>query len=137
MACVEYPLCKRGYYGGDGVPIIMCNGDNLPCAFQRHCTDLKRSIHTSAYTICKGVSRLDEEKEIKNQQVKKNCTSQKTDKFEICPVIYAENTMHINFLDFGITYENKEHIKTPTVKVLYSGKIGNPDFKFSVLENSI
>ncbi|MEG1725909.1 MAG: hypothetical protein RR313_10995 [Anaerovoracaceae bacterium] len=80
---------------------------------------------------------MTEEKEIKNQEVKKDYVTQKTDKFEICPVIYVGNTMYINFLGFGITYENEEHIETPTVKILYSSEIGKPDFKFYVLENAI
>lgn len=137
MACTDYPLCKRGYYGGNAVPIIMCGVDGSPCVFQRYCTDLKRNIHASAYVNCREVNRLTEEKEIKNQEVKKDYMNQKPDKFEICPVMYVGNTMYINFLGFGITYENKEHIKTPAVKISYSSEIGKPDFKFTVLENAI
>ncbi|MEG1724472.1 MAG: hypothetical protein RR313_03690 [Anaerovoracaceae bacterium] len=80
---------------------------------------------------------MQEEKEIKNQEVKKDYVSQETDNFEICPAMYVNDTMYINFLGFGITYENKEHIKTPTVKISYSSEIGKPDFKFTVLENAI
>lgn len=135
MPCTDYPLCKRGYYEGKAVPIIICGVDGSPCAFQRYCTDLKRNIHASAYVNCREVSRLTEIKETKRQKSKHKIAESGIDKFEICPAMYVGDTMYINFLGFGITYDNKENIKTSTVKVLYHSEIGKPDFEFTVLEN--